>query len=134
MDPVTPKTKAILYVEDHRDTAEMVALILSDYDVRIAADYNEAVNLIDEHQFSVVLLDYNLGGGRTGLDFCRHVRAGGHAMPVFVTTANDALEEDVIRNAGAQGVIRKNSDFIARLTALIESLMSNSQVPHTSNE
>ena len=127
MDPIAPKTKAILYVEDHRDTAEMVALILSDYDVRIAANYSEAVNLIDAHQFSVVLLDYNLGGGRTGLDFCRHVRAGGHSMPVFFTTANDSLGDDDIRDAGAQGLIRKNSEFIKRLMILIESLLSSAK-------
>jgi CheY-like chemotaxis protein len=82
------------------------------------------VSLLDTHRFSIVLLDYNLGGLRTGLDFCRHIRAGGHLMPVIVTTANDSLDETAIREAGAQDLIRKNSEFINRLTTLIDSFFT----------
>jgi CheY-like chemotaxis protein len=62
----------VLCVEDHKDSAEMLRLILSveDYEVSTAATVEEALTLAASEAFDLYVLDRRLPDG-TGLDLCQ---------------------------------------------------------------
>ena len=61
----------ILCVDDHRDTSEMLQLLLSegDYEVQTAATIAEASSLAAESQFDLFVIDKRLPDGN-GIDLC----------------------------------------------------------------
>lgn len=74
----------------------------------------------------VVLLDYQFGGGETGLDWLRRFRAQPGFPPVIMLTAagNEDLAVEAIR-AGAADYIPKQSMTHERLTASVQKLVES---------
>lgn len=119
----SPDTPSVLYVEDSRLLSEIVNETLSRFEVRFATTYDEALELLEAQDFDFVLLDLNLPGSGNGVDLCRHIRTRGWEMPVFFTTAGDAIDRRTILEAGAQGLVPKNRDFETVLNAVIDSVL-----------
>jgi len=80
----------VLVVEDNADTLTLVNhLLRKHYDVRCADDADQALGLALASLFDVVLLDINLGRGKSGEDVLHAVRAipGYEQTPVIAVTA-----------------------------------------------
>jgi len=116
-------TWRILLVEDHSDTAKVMArfLRMDGYSVAIASDVASAMKLASESVFDLLLSDLGLPDG-SGLDLMRSLRAGGHAFPGIALTGY-GQESDVqeCRDAGFDTHLTKPID-IARLNDAIENI------------
>ncbi|HEV7684285.1 MAG TPA: response regulator [Pyrinomonadaceae bacterium] len=114
-----PRTR-ILVVEDHADTRDLLVFMLTDseYSVETAATLTEAVKLIKEQKFSLLMLDSILPDG-DGLDLCRIVRELDKDTPI-IFCSGVAYEKDKQEalSAGAQAYFVKPVD----LSELIKSV------------
>jgi len=63
-----------------------------------AANADEAMALLNQHQVDVALIDYNMPG-RNGLELAAEIRALHPTMPIAVITAN--VQEEIIASARA---------------------------------
>ena len=80
----------VLVVEDNADTRTLVHhLLRKNYDVALAANGEEALELAGETIFDVLLVDINLGKGKSGEDVLREVKrlSGYESTPVVAVTA-----------------------------------------------
>ncbi len=80
----------VLVLEDNQDARRLLEKFLEGgYDVALAAEEHLALELAREQLFDVVLMDINLGGGRTGVDALRALRhlSGYEQIPVVALTA-----------------------------------------------
>ena len=117
--------KTILVVEDHTDTAEMLALILQSegYQVRTAASARAAYDVLSAEAASIglVLLDLTLPD-MDGDDVIRRLRDNHIKVPpILIMSAQHAGSLDNARHRiGAAGVIRKPFD----IQVLLESIQS----------
>jgi DNA-binding response OmpR family regulator len=70
-----PQTASVLIVEDEPDTRDSLAMLLrrNGHTVRVAADANTALQLVDESPPHVVLIDIGLPG-INGYEFARELR------------------------------------------------------------
>ncbi len=107
----------ILVVDDDpslRDALER-ALKLEGYDVDLARDGLQAIQMADPARHDAIVLD--LGLPRIdGLEVCRRLRAQSNRTPVLMLTARDAVDDRVAGlDAGAD-------DYLVKPFALIELL------------
>src|SRR5918999_4145097 len=82
----------VLCVDDHRDTSEMLQLLLAeeDYDVHTAATLEEACDLAARRSFDLYVLDKRLPDG-TGLELCEKLNLISPGVPCIFYTG-DAYE------------------------------------------
>ena len=82
----------VLCVDDHRDTSEMLQLLLSeeDYDVHTAATMEEACSLATVIRYDLYVLDKRLPDG-TGLELCGKLAELTPGVPCIFYTG-DAYE------------------------------------------
>ena len=114
----------ILVVEDEPG----IAMALEDdlkaegHDVTLAADGNDALSLIRERSFDLVLLDVMLPG-KDGFDVCREARRGGVRTPILMLTARVQEAEKVMGlDLGADDYVTKpysHHELRARVRALL---------------
>lgn len=114
----------ILVVDDEpavRNALER-ALRLESYDVQLAADGREALDLMAEKPADAVILDVMMPG-IDGLEVCRRLRAAGDRTPVLMLTARDAIDDRVVGlDVGADDYLVKPfalRELQARLRALL---------------
>lgn len=114
----------ILVVDDEpavRSALER-ALRLESYDVQLAADGREALDLLAEKPADAVILDVMMPG-IDGLEVCRRLRAAGDRTPVLMLTARDAIDDRVVGlDAGADDYLVKPfalRELQARVRALL---------------
>jgi two-component system response regulator MprA len=117
----------ILVVDDERAVRESLrrALELEGYDIELAADGQEALQLLEgngEGQPDAVILDV-LMPTIDGLEVCRRLRRRGNRVPVLMLTARDEVENRVAGlDAGADDYVTKPfalEELIARVRALL---------------
>jgi DNA-binding response OmpR family regulator len=99
----------ILCVDDHRDTSEMLELLLSDedYEVQTAATIDEACKLAETHQFDLYVLDKRLPDG-TGVDLCHILNRITPGVPcLFYTGDAYEIHRQEAMEAGAKAYIPK---------------------------
>ncbi len=80
----------VLVVEDNADTRTLVIhLLRKSYDVTCAGSGEEALDFIRAKQFDVLLVDINLGRGKSGEDVLREVKKlpGYETTPIIAVTA-----------------------------------------------
>ncbi|MBT9515116.1 MAG: EAL domain-containing protein [Methyloversatilis discipulorum] len=85
------------------------ALIASGFEVMEAADGEQALELFDRHEFSLVLLDVSLGG-IDGFEVCRQMRERPHgrSLPIIMLTAMDDTHSiDSAYSLGATDFVTK---------------------------
>ena len=70
-----PSIGSVLYIEDDKDTRELVTLLLeqSGYELVAAEDYDEALRLARTNRFDLYLIDNRMSGG-SGIDLCKKLR------------------------------------------------------------
>jgi len=101
----------ILVVEDEEDIQELLeyTLLNAGYRVDVTDRGEEALEIVQEHSPSLLVLDLMLPG-LDGLELCRRLKSGDTTanLPVIILTAKGE-EEDVIAgfNAGADDYITK---------------------------
>jgi two-component system, OmpR family, KDP operon response regulator KdpE len=122
--PKPSKPYDVLVVDDEAALRKVIraSLAASGFEVREASTGGEAVNLIRQGHFDVVLLDINMPG-LGGVEACRQIRAFAPSVGIIMVTVRDA-EEDKVRalEAGADDYVTKPFRFrelIARLGAVL---------------
>jgi two-component system response regulator MprA len=118
----------ILVVDDEPAVRESLrrALQLEGYDVELAGDGAEALDLIHGgNGVDAVVLDVSMPR-LDGLEACRRLRHEGNSLPVLMLTARDAVADRVAGlDAGADDYVVKPfalEELLARLRALLRRL------------
>jgi len=107
---------AVLVVDDDRNMCEMVAATLRrrGHDVSWCNGAQEALQLLQERDFDVMLSDIRLGRGMSGLELCEQVVTNRPDLPVIVITAFGSMETAVAAiRVGAYDFINKPVDLQA---------------------
>lgn len=114
----------ILVVEDEPSLLSLIRKGFSEHNlsVSVAMDGNTALQMLDKHEFDVVVLDIMLPDVN-GLEICRRIRASGNFVPVLLLTALGTSENIVTGlDAGADDYLVKPfrfSELEARIRALV---------------
>jgi DNA-binding response OmpR family regulator len=115
---------AVLVVEDEDKTRQSLVegLALEGWQVTAAATGDEAIVVLAQRAWDLLVLDWMLPG-RSGLEVLRHVRARGTQTPVLMLTARDAVNDRVAGlEAGADDYLAKPfafAELVARSRALL---------------
>jgi two-component system response regulator TctD len=86
----------VLLVEDD----ELLALFLQksfaaqSYSVEVATDGDEAIRILDQSEYDVVVLDLNLPT-TDGLEVLKHIRSKGEGLPVLALSSRRQVEDRV---------------------------------------
>lgn len=123
-------THRILIVDDNRDNAESLAMLLgiTGNETYIAHDGIEAIEAAEEHRPEVVLLDIGLPR-LSGHDVCRHLRAQAWGRDIVVIALTGWGQEEDRRKsqeAGFDGHLVKPVDY-DELLELLSSLTNGSR-------
>ena len=117
------KRPKILCVEDHADTCEMITHLLPEFEIISAATKSEALQMVREGGFALILMDYHLPDG-TGEEACRIVRLFDQKTPILFVTGSITLNKTKAVSLGGQGVLRKGSPtFVEELQARVAELV-----------
>ena len=118
---------SVLCVDDHRDTSEMLQLLLSeeDYQVETAATMEEACQMAETKQFDLYVLDKRLPDG-TGLELCGRLNEITPGVPcIFYTGDAYEIHRREAFAAGAAAYVAKPN--IEGLISAVHELLSNSE-------
>jgi two-component system, OmpR family, response regulator len=114
----------VLVVEDEPKMATLLrrGLVEEGHAADVTRQGEEAVWLVEAHQYDAIVLDVILPG-MTGYETCRQMRSAGVWTPVLMLTARDAVEDRVAGlDAGADDYLTKPfslAELLARLRALV---------------
>jgi DNA-binding response OmpR family regulator len=103
----------ILYVEEHAESCELLALWLSAYGYELvtANTLSDGLGMAKNGAFGVYILSGKFIDG-TGLDLCRRIRLFDPTTPIVFYSAL-SRDADLVAavNAGAQAYLIKPNDF-----------------------
>jgi two-component system phosphate regulon response regulator PhoB len=128
----------LLIVEDDEALIELLSYNFNSfgYDVRVARTGDEAMMVLDEEKLDLVLLDWMLPDGVSGIEVCRRIRAKPEikGLPVIMLTARGE-ETDRVRGltTGADDYVVKPFS-VAELGARVEALLRRSAPERIANE
>ena len=94
---MTSKKNKILVVEDNTETQLIIKVNLRDiYDVEITDNIDDAISLIKNNNFDLVLLDINLGNSDDGRDVLNMIKKEPDYsnLPVIIITAYDIDDDE----------------------------------------
>ena|SRR5215831_14344225 len=116
----------ILYVEDNADTREVVKLLFREsyYDVVMVEDVRAAIMAAKSAAFDLYLVDYWLGQGGDGIDFCWEIRKFDSTTPILFYSADYQSDKDAPSGAGAQAYLSKPAgikDLLREVQRLLSS-------------
>ncbi|HET8630059.1 MAG TPA: response regulator, partial [Thermomicrobiales bacterium] len=121
-DPAT-----ILVVEDDEAIAalEQRRLARAGYRVATAATAAAALARLARGDIALIVLDYVLPGGITGLAFYADLRAAGHALPVIMVTgqSNEATVIQALR-LGIDDFITKSREYLDYLPEAVARVLT----------
>ena len=128
----------LLIVEDDEALIALLEYNLTSqgYDCRVARSGDEAMISLDEEMVDLVLLDWMLPDGVSGIEVCRRIRAKPEikGLPLIMLTARGE-EADRIRGltTGADDYVVKPFS-VAELSARVEALLRRSSPERIANE
>jgi len=114
----------ILIVEDEKAVADQLQQLLQQerYRCDIAYNYRDAIELIDQKRYDLILLDWNLPDG-DGLSLLSLMREEETNTPVMMLSANTQIDDRVkVLDAGGDDYLCKpysNIELLARIRALL---------------
>jgi two-component system, OmpR family, response regulator MprA len=114
----------VLVVDDDRAVREALrrALTLAGYEVQMAQDGEQALELVVQGVPDAVVLDVGLPG-IDGLEVCRRLRRLGNRVPILMLTARDAVSDRIDGlDVGADDYMIKPFD-VGELKARIRALL-----------
>jgi DNA-binding response OmpR family regulator len=121
--------RRILYVENHKDSREMLALTLerAGYAVSTADSVADGLNLTRREHFDLIILDSRFTDG-SGLDLCRQIRAFDTVIPIIFYSSS-AYPSDIAAGlaAGAQQFLIKPLG-IYTITQTIAEMLTEAKV------
>lgn len=119
----------ILVVEDDKNTSKLMHIVLSKagYDVKLAGNGIEALELLDNEFIDLILLDVMMPE-MDGYEFTETIRTNGLNIPILMVTAKQ-LSEDMYKGfiAGADDFLVKPVDEI-ELLFRIKALLKRSNI------
>lgn len=117
----------ILIIEDNRATLFLLKRILSITDCNIShfSRAEQALTALPTIQPTLALVDIQLAGRLTGLDFIQTVRESGSTLPIIALTAYamDGERQKCI-DAGSNEYVAKPFN-VRQLTELLDQYLSN---------
>ena len=117
----------VLCVDDHRDTSEMLQMLLSEenYTVHTAATIEEACRMAEHTEYDLYVLDKRLPDG-TGVDLCEKLMRITPAVPcIFYTGDAYEIHRREALAAGAAAFVAKPD--IEGLINAVHQLLANSE-------
>jgi DNA-binding response OmpR family regulator len=103
----------VLLIEDDVRVASFIkrGLEAERYDVQVAIDGEQAMQMADDAYYDVIVLDLLLPKA-SGIEVCRHIRGSGNSTPILMLTARDSLADKVAGlAAGADDYMTKPFAF-----------------------
>ena len=94
---MTSKKNKILVVEDNTETQLIIKVNLRDvYEVELTDNIDDAISLIKNNKFDLVLLDINLGNSDDGRDVLNMIKKEPDYsnLPVIIITAYDIDDDE----------------------------------------
>jgi DNA-binding NtrC family response regulator len=116
----------LLLVDDDEGVAELQRRRLSraGYNVCVSRTEEQARCFIQSTQIDLLVVDYSLGGVRTGIEFYETLKADGCDLPVIVVTGYtpEIVARQALR-AGIQDYVAKSDDYLDRLPIAVERVL-----------
>jgi DNA-binding response OmpR family regulator len=128
----------ILIVEDEKKIANSLKKNFNDegFNATVCYDGAEALNVISEEKFDIILLDWRLPE-ITGIDVCKRIRRANNQTPIILLTALSNVTNKVdALNSGADDYITKPFSFeevLARVNVQIRRNSFSSNVIELDN-
>src|SRR5215510_6458693 len=90
-----PAFDSVLIVDDNRDSLSLLGQLLGALGAKRVypvASAEEALEVLEEESFSIILADYRLGG-MDGLEFLNRLRRSGNTTPVLILSGAPDQQE-----------------------------------------
>ncbi len=132
--------KRILVVDDEPPIRRILrrSLIVSGYEVLVAEDGKQAIDIAVHQHPDLILLDLCLPGDIDGLDVCKYVRQAMPKMPIIVLSAVTEEKQKVLAlDLGADDYLTKpfsNEELQARVRACLRRVDTGTQTNERDNE
>ena len=115
--------KHILIVDDDRELSEIISDMLEGYgyDVSMAGDGEQAMDMLAEEAFHLILLDINLPGG-TGFALCQELRKASTVPVIFASARTSETDRIMGFDIGGDDYLPKPysmKELLSRVNALI---------------
>jgi PAS domain S-box-containing protein len=133
----TPHTAYVLVVDDDEGILRLARKSLERAGCRVAicAGVDAARERLAEGGPDLLVLDYQLSGPETGLDFFRRLRAEGVRIPaILVTGFTDESRVIEALRAGVSDVVPKAGDYLDYLPEAVERVLSQVRLQRASDE
>ncbi|NML31314.1 hybrid sensor histidine kinase/response regulator [Paraburkholderia antibiotica] len=133
----TPHAAYVLVVDDDEGILRLARKSLERAGCRVAicAGIDAARERLASGGPDLLVLDYQLSGPETGLDFFRRLRAEGIRIPaILVTGFTDESRVIEALRAGVSDVVPKSGDYLDYLPEAVERVLSQVRLQRASDE
>ncbi len=100
----------VLVVEDDPSLREVETMMLMGvgYSVAAASNVTEALDMLEHHiRCDVIVTDYMMPPGPTGIDLARTLRESGSHIPIVLITGDDSVTASLPRDIQLSRIIKK---------------------------
>jgi len=122
-----PKKNRILVIEDLDDERDLLRLVLGEYDLMVASNYDEGLRMARRQYFDLYALGDRMPGG-TGIELCLRIREFDPNTPVllFSGQARPGYRSEAL-SAGAQAYFAKPIEIQEVLGTITTLLFASAQ-------